>query len=109
MRDARHQERQGARSSPLPCRTALGSVNCKLFLGGRRAAEDSAKSIQAQADALSAALKDGRWVTAKGTYRYDEFKREMVLMVSDLVEAQKPVRADTAPEKARRAAPAHHV
>ncbi len=77
----------------------LGSVNCKLFLGGRRAAEDSAKSIQAQADALSAALKDGKWVTAKGTYRYDEFKREMVLMVSDLVEAQKPVRADTAPEK----------
>ncbi len=77
----------------------LGSVNCKLFLGGRRAADDSAKSIQAQADALAAALKDGKWVTAKGSYRYDDFKREMVLMVSDLMEAEKPVRSDTAPEK----------
>ena len=77
----------------------LGSMNCKLFLGGRRASDDSAKSIQAQADQLSAALKDGKWVTVRGNYRYDDFKREMVLMVSDIVEAEKPVRMDTAAEK----------
>ena len=35
----------------------------------------------------------------RGSYRYDDFKREMVLMVSDLMEAEKPVRSDTAPEK----------
>ena len=77
---------------------SLGSVNCKLFLGGRRGGED-AKSIQAQADALSAALKDGKWITARGSYRYDDFKREMVLMVNDIMEAEKPVRRDTAAEK----------
>ena len=77
----------------------LGSVNCKLFLGGRRASDDSAKSIQAQADVLSAALKDGKWITARGSYRYDDFKREMVLMVNDIMEAEKPVRMDTAAEK----------
>ena len=77
---------------------SLGSVNCKLFLGGKRGGED-AKGIQTQADALSAALKDGKWITARGSYRYDDFKREMVLMVNDIMEAQKPVREDTAPEK----------
>ena len=77
----------------------LGSVNCKLFLGGRRGAETSAKTLQAQADALSAKLKDGKWATVRGSYRYDDFKREMVLMVSDIMEAEKPVRRDTASEK----------
>ena len=77
----------------------LGSMNCKLFLGSRRAADDNARSIQAQAEALSAALKDGRWAAVRGTYRYDDFKREMVLMVSDVMEAEKPVRVDTAAEK----------
>ena len=76
----------------------LGSVNCKLFLGGRRGGDD-AKSVQAQADALTAALKDGKWITARGSYRYDDFKREMVLMVNDIMEAEKPVRMDTASEK----------
>lgn len=77
---------------------SLGSMNCKLFLGGKRGGED-AKSVQAQADALSAALKDGKWVTVRGSYRYDDFKREMVLMVNDVMEAQKPVREDRAAEK----------
>ena len=35
----------------------------------------------------------------RGSYRYDDFKREMVLMVNDIMEAQKPVREDNAPEK----------
>ncbi|MBQ3575042.1 MAG: PHP domain-containing protein, partial [Clostridia bacterium] len=75
------------------------SINCKLFLSGKRGADESAKSIQAQADALSAALKDGNWVKVRGSYRYDDFKHEMMLMVSDIMPAEKPVRKDTASEK----------
>ena len=76
----------------------LGSINCKLFLGGKSARETPG-GVQAQADALSAALKDGSWVKVRGSYRYDDFKHEMVLMVNDLQPAQKPVREDTAQEK----------
>ena len=75
-----------------------GSINCKLFLDSRRSKENLA-SIQAQADALSAALKSGSWVKVKGNYRYDDFKGEMVLMVQDIEPADKPVRRDTSPEK----------
>ena len=75
------------------------SVNCKLFLSGKRGADESPKSIQAQAEAVCAGLKNGNWVTARGSYRYDDFKHEMVLMVTDLVPAEKPVRKDTAAEK----------
>ncbi|MBQ8087291.1 MAG: PolC-type DNA polymerase III [Clostridia bacterium] len=77
----------------------LGSVNCKLFLGGKRGADENAKSMEAQAEQLAAVLKDGKWVTARGAYRYDDYRHEMVLMVSDLMEAEKPVRMDNAPEK----------
>ena len=76
----------------------LGSVNCKLFLGGKSSRETPG-GIQAQAEALAAALKDGNWVKARGSYRYDDFKHEMVLMVNDLQPAQKPVREDRAAEK----------
>ena len=76
----------------------LGSVNCKLFLGGKSSRETPG-GVQAQAEALAAALKDGNWVKVRGSYRYDDFKREMVLMVNDLQPAQKPVREDKAPEK----------
>ena len=76
----------------------MGSVNCKLFMGGRNSRETAA-GIQAQMDALSAALKPGNWVKVRGSYRYDDYRREMVLMVNDLMAAEKPVRADTAPEK----------
>ena len=55
-----------------------GSVNCKLFLGGRRQSEDG--SVEEQAEKLRAALKDGLWVKARGNYRYDDYKREMVLI-----------------------------
>ncbi len=75
------------------------SINCKLFLGSRRGGDDNAKSIQAQADALSAALKDGNWVTARGSYRYDDFKHEMIMMVTDISPAEKPVRRDLSDEK----------
>ena len=75
------------------------SINCKLFLGGRRGGDENAKSIQAQADALCEGLKNGNWVTVRGSYRYDEFKKEMVLMCSDIQPAEKPVRKDTADEK----------
>ena len=78
---------------------STSSVNCKLFLGGRRGGDENAKSIQAQADALCEGLKNGSWVTVRGSYRYDEFKHEMVLMASDIQPAEKPVRRDTAAEK----------
>ena len=74
-----------------------GSVNCKLFLGGRRQSEDG--SVEEQAEKLRAALKDGLWVKARGNYRYDDYKREMVLMVSDVMSVPKPVREDNAPRK----------
>ena len=74
-----------------------GSVNCKLFLGGRRQQEDG--SVEEQAEKLRAALKDGLWVKVRGSYRYDDFKREMVLMVSDIMSVPKPVREDNAPRK----------
>ncbi len=75
------------------------SVNCKLFLGSRRGGDDNPKSIQAQADALSAALKDGSWVKVRGSYRYDDYKHEMVLMAQDIEPAEKPVRKDKSDEK----------
>ena len=74
-----------------------GSVNCKLFLSSKRG-EDAA-SVAKQAEALTPALKDGCWVKVRGSYRYDDFKHEMVLMASDIVTAEKPVREDKAPEK----------
>lgn len=77
----------------------LGSVNCKIFLSGKRGADANAKAIQAQADLLSEKLKNGKWATVRGSYRYDDFKHEMMLMVADIMEAEKPVRRDTAAEK----------
>ena len=76
----------------------LGSVNCKLFLGGKNSRE-TAGGIQALAETLSNALRPGSWVKARGSYRYDDFKHEMVLMVNDLMAAEKPVREDKSPEK----------
>ena len=76
----------------------LGSVNGKLFLGGARSRE-SAGSIQEQAEKLAQAMKVGSWVKARGSYRYDDFRHEMVLMVSDLMPAEKPVREDRSSEK----------
>ena len=75
-----------------------GSVNCKLFLSSRRSRENSA-SVQAQAEALSAGLKPGKWAKVRGKYSYDSFSSQMVLMVDDIVPAEKPVREDTAPQK----------
>ena len=75
-----------------------GSVNCKLFLSSRRSRENTA-SVQAQAEALSAGLKPGKWARVRGKYAYDSFSSQMVLMVDDIVPADKPVREDTAPEK----------
>ncbi|MEE1199567.1 MAG: PHP domain-containing protein, partial [Christensenellales bacterium] len=77
----------------------LGSVNCKLFVGGRRGGESSARTLQAQAEVLTEALSDGNWAKVRGSYHYDDFKREMVLMVNDVMSAEKPVRADNARQK----------
>ncbi len=76
----------------------LGSVNCKLFLGTGRG-KDSGAGVQAQAEVLSAALKDGKWVKVRGKYTHDSYSSQMVLMVQDVMPAEKPVREDTAAEK----------
>lgn len=75
-----------------------GSASCKLFVSGNRGREDP-KSTEAQMEALTAALKDGNWVKVRGSFRYDDFDRENILMVSDLMTAPKPVREDTWPRK----------
>ena len=90
MRDAKNGQSKIATFSMTDYK---GSVNCKIFLTGVKSRND-AQSVQKQADALSAALKDGLWIKARGNYRYDDFKREMMLMVSDIMTAQKPVRED---------------
>ena len=76
----------------------LGSVNCKLFLGGKNSRETPG-GLQALAESMTAALKPGSWVKARGSYRYDDFSHEMVLMVNDLMAAEKPVREDRSTEK----------
>ncbi|MBQ8109451.1 MAG: PolC-type DNA polymerase III [Clostridia bacterium] len=75
-----------------------GSVNCKLFLSARRSRENPV-SVQAQADAINEALKPGKWAKVRGKYSYDSYAGQMVLMVDDIVPAEKPVREDTSPEK----------
>jgi DNA polymerase III alpha subunit (gram-positive type) len=90
MRDAKNGQSKIATFSMTDHK---GSVNCKIFLTGVKSRDD-AQSVQKQVDALSAALKDGLWIKARGNYRYDDFKREMMLMVSDIMTAQKPVRED---------------
>jgi len=76
----------------------LGSATCKAFVGGKRSMDDP-KSVDAIMEALTEALKDGNWVKVRGNYRYDDFDREMILMVNDIVTANKPVREDTYPRK----------
>ncbi len=90
MRDAKNGQTKIATFSMTDYQ---GSVNCKMFLTGVKSRDD-AQSVQKQADALAAALKDGMWIKARGNYRYDDFKREMMLMVSDIMTAQRPVRED---------------
>ena len=75
-----------------------GSINCKLFLSARRSRENSA-SVQAQAETLSAALKPCKWAKVQGKFSFDSFSSQMVLMVDNIVAAEKPVREDTSPEK----------
>ncbi len=76
----------------------LGSASCKAFVGGKRNMDDP-KSVDAQMEALTAALKDGNWARVRGNYRYDDFEHEMVLMVNDVMTASKPVREDNYPRK----------
>ncbi|MGI6238502.1 MAG: PolC-type DNA polymerase III [Christensenellales bacterium] len=95
MRDAKNGQ---SKIATFAMTDHLGSVNCKVFLNGRRG-QDDAQSVQKQADALSEALKDGSWIRARGNYRYDDYRHEMMLMVSDIMTAQKPVREDAYPRK----------
>ncbi len=75
-----------------------GSVNCKLFLTSRRSRESSA-GVQAVADAISEGLKPGKWARVRGKYSFDTYSSQMVLMVDDIVAADRPVRQDTSADK----------
>ncbi len=94
-------EMRDLKSGSKLCTFALtdytGTVSCKAFVGGKRAG--SAEAVQQQAEALMEGVKEGQWVRARGDYRYDEFQREMVLMVNDLTRSDEPKRADEAAEK----------
>ena len=75
-----------------------GSVTCKTFLGGRRS-EDDKTDLATKAANLEEALKAGNWVKVRGDWRHDDFNREMVLFLNDMVRAEKPERRDTSAEK----------
>lgn len=74
-----------------------GACSCKAFVGGRRG--ENGESLQKQLEAVQSGIADGKWVKLRGEYRYDEFKREMVLMVKDAMRAEAPTRVDSAAEK----------
>ena len=73
-----------------------GSVNCKLFLSARRSRENPA-SVQAMAEALTDAMKPGKWAKVQGKYSFDSYSGQMVLMVDNIVEAQSPYARTPAP------------
>ncbi|MBQ3424117.1 MAG: PHP domain-containing protein, partial [Clostridia bacterium] len=75
-----------------------GTINCKLFVSSRRGRENAA-SVQSQAESISRGLKPGNWAKVRGKYSFDSFSSQMVLMADDVVEAEKPIREDTSPEK----------
>ncbi|MFC4077868.1 PolC-type DNA polymerase III [Salinithrix halophila] len=49
--------------------------------------------------ATLAQVKDGMWVTLRGSVQFDTFARDLVLMANDLREVEPYRREDTAPEK----------
>ena len=75
-----------------------GSCTCKLFLGGKRANLD-AEQLNQMLEPIAAAMKVGNWVTVRGSYRYDEFSKEMTLLVNDAQKASRPTRKDNAVRK----------
>ena len=77
-----------------------GTVPCKAFLSTKpRGSEETSEAMQKQVEALLDYMKQGAWIKARGNYRYDDFKKEMTLMVSDIVRAEAPKRVDTAERK----------
>ena len=90
-----------------------GSVNCKLFLGTQRSTCSAAAArvrMAASRNRPKSCAPPSRTASGsrpRGNYRYDDYKREMVLMVSDVMSVPKPVREGQSPEKARGTAFAH--
>ncbi|MBE5767794.1 MAG: PolC-type DNA polymerase III [Clostridiales bacterium] len=70
------------------------SVSCKLFLNDR-----GEGTPQEKLEKLQEVLKEGKWIMARGEYRYDEFSHSMMLMVSDVMGIGAPERLDEAEEK----------
>jgi len=44
-------------------------------------------------------LSEGQWARVRGDVQYDQYAREIVLAVSDIMPDSRPARSDTAPEK----------
>ena len=74
------------------------SCTCKMFLGGKRS-NATPEQLQEMLAPIAAAMKPGAWVTVRGSYRFDEFSKEMTLLVNDAQKAAKPVRKDNAERK----------
>lgn len=74
-----------------------GTVYVKAFMRPKqgRGGEDG----PAQPDPLLEYLKSGVCIKVRGQYRYDDFLKEMVVMLSDAEQQKKEVRADNAPRK----------
>ncbi|MBQ4085513.1 MAG: PolC-type DNA polymerase III [Clostridia bacterium] len=74
------------------------SIYCKLFITSRKQ-EGETGDIETRAKELADAVTPGAWITVRGEYNFDDFQHEMVMHVSDIVSAKKPVREDKSEEK----------
>jgi DNA polymerase-3 subunit alpha (Gram-positive type) len=74
------------------------SVNCKLFLGGKRGKDDPALARKLY-EKLEPGLKKGSWLKVRGDNRYDEYENEMCIRVTDVMQTAAPVRVDAAEAK----------
>ena len=77
-----------------------GTVYVKAFLRAKqgRGGEDG-PAQPAQPDPLKEYLAPGKCIKVRGQYRYDDFLKEMVVMLSDAEQQKKEVRKDNAPRK----------
>lgn len=48
---------------------------------------------------LAEAISCGMWLRVRGSVKYDRYNQELVLFASDIMEVERPVRRDEAPEK----------
>jgi DNA polymerase-3 subunit alpha (Gram-positive type) len=82
-------------SFALTDRTA--SVACKAFLSARP--REGEESLKDQIEAIAAYCRCGAYIKVKGDYQFDNYQKDMVLRVRDIVRADAPRREDSASDK----------